>query len=187
MRHSPLIMAACLALPLFITMDAGAAEHLNIKTGLWEITSVMQTSGVPPLPKELLEKMTPAQRAKMRADAQSKPSRDVSRECVTQKDIAKPFSTADADNCKESIVTTTRTTQEVHIVCDREPKGSGTMRITTPNSESMTGSMELKLGSGADAFTVKGDLRGRWLGSDCGEEADDEDSDADGDEDEGTD
>jgi hypothetical protein len=39
----------------------------------------------------------------------------------------------------------------------------------------MSGTLDLKLGEGADAMTVKARLQGRWLDSDCGDEADNDD------------
>jgi hypothetical protein len=33
----------------------------------------------------------------------------------------------------------------------------------------------MKFGEGADVFTMKGTLKGRWLSDDCGDEADDSD------------
>lgn len=165
---------ACASLPLF----AASAEQLNVKTGLWEITSVTRMSGLPPLPKELMDKLTPQQRAAMaaeaKADAAGAPSKDTSRECVTQKDLDQPFESANMEHCKPAKMTTTRTTQEARIVCDGEHKGSGVFRISAPTPETMNGTLDLKIGEGADAFTLKGQLSGRWLGADCGDEADDD-------------
>jgi hypothetical protein len=158
-----------------------AAERLNVKPGLWEITSVTEFSGVPPLPKELMDKLTPEQKAKMVAELKaesSKPSRDTDRECITEKDLDRPFGSADAKNCKQTIVSTTRTSQEARIVCDGETKGSGVLKVSTPTPETMNGTLHLKTGEGPDAFIIKGTLGGRWLSADCGDEAD-SDSDVD--------
>lgn len=173
-NYAKAAVLACVSLPLF----AASAEQLNVKPGLWEITSVTRTSGMLPLPKALMDTLTPQQRAAMAAEAKAdaaNPSKDTSRECITQKDLEKPFHSADMDNCKQSIVATTRTTQEARIVCGGEHKGSGVFRISTPTPETMSGTLDLKVGEGADAFTLKGQLSGRWLGADCGDEADDVD------------
>jgi hypothetical protein len=177
--HKTLMLAAAsLSLPAL----GYSAETLNVKLGLWEITSVTQTRGMPPLPKELLDKLTPAQRREMEADIKAEqakgPDKDTDRECITQKDLERPFETANAKECKQSIVTTTRTSQEVRIVCSGGIPGSGVLKVSTPSPEKMTGSLDLKLGEGADAMTIKSQLQGKWLGSDCGDEADsDEDAD----------
>jgi hypothetical protein len=165
---------------LTVSLLASSAERLNIKTGLWEITSTTQMSGTPQLPKELTANLTPQQRAKMEADfkaASKDPKKDVDRSCITQKDVENPFHGA-SENCKQSIIHTTRTTQEVRLVCAGEPKGSGFIRINTPTPETMTGVMDIKMGEGADALTLKANLTGRWLGADCGEEADTDSDDS---------
>ena len=68
---------------------------------------------MPPLPKELLDKLTPEQRRKMEADIKAGqaegPDRDTDRECITQKDIERPFESSNTKECKQTIVTTTRT------------------------------------------------------------------------------
>lgn len=178
---NPLLRASLLGAGCLCLSSAFAAEKLNIKTGLWEVSSTSQMSGTPVLPKELADKLTPAQRAKMEADfkaAARQPKKDVDRSCITQKDVENPFHGA-SENCKQSIVSTTKTTQEVRLVCTGEPKGTGFIRITTPTPESMTGVMNITMGEGSDVLDFKADLSGRWLGADCGDEADDE-SDAQG-------
>ena len=164
--------AACLLAPLL----AVSAEQLAIKTGLWEIASSTQMSGTPQLPKAVTAKMTPEERAKLEADLKSaakEPKKVVDRSCITKKDVENPFHGA-SDNCKQSIVHTTRTTQEIRLVCSGELQGTGFIRITAPTPESMTGVMDIKMGDGTDALNLKANLTGRWLGAECGEEADDD-------------
>ena len=167
---------ALVALPL--SMVAGAAEQLDIKTGLWEITSVMQISGVPPLSKELLDQMTPEQRRKMEADFKAQaaqgPQVDTDRECITQQDLEQPFESADAEDCKSTIVKTSRTTQEVRLACTGDHQGSGLFKVTTSSRDTMNATLDLKMGAGANTMTIKGTMQGRWLSEDCGDEADDE-------------
>ncbi len=178
---------AALLLTAPTVLGAGAAERLDVKLGLWEMTSIMRFSGIPPLPKELLDKLTPEQRAEMIADltaaAAEEPEEDVSSECITEEDLDKPFKSAD-DDCTQTVVRTTRNTQEIRMTCSGKIKGSGLFRITTPTRESMTGELDLKTGEGPDAFTLKGTIKGRWLGPDCGDEDDDEDMDENDEDDE---
>ena len=172
--------AAVAALSL-TTLSAAGAEKLNVKLGLWEMTSLMRFSGVPPLPKDVLERMPPEQQAKMREDlkaaSEEEPEPDVSSECITQEDLDRPFKSSSSEDCTQTIVRTTKTTQEIRMVCTGKVKGSGLFRVTTPTPETMTGELDLKAGEGPDAFTIKGTIKGRWLGADCGDEDDDEDYD----------
>lgn len=162
-----------------LSVSAAAPERLNVKLGLWEMTSIMRFSGVPPLPKELLDKMTPQQRAKMVADlkaaSEEEPEPETSSECITQEDLDKPFQSANSDECTQTVVRTTRTTQEIRMVCTGKTKGSGLFKVSTPTPEVMNGTLDLKAGDGPDAFVIKGTIKGRWLGPDCGDEEESDD------------
>lgn len=170
---------------LLVAVNAAGAEKLNVKLGLWEMTSISRFSGMPPLPKEVMDKMTPQQRAEMaakiKAAAEEEPEPEVSSECITQEDLDKPFASANADECTQTVVRTTSNTQEIRLACTGKTKGSGVFRVTTPTPETMTGDLDLKLGEGAEVMTISTKLKGRWLGPDCGDE---EDSDEGEDEDE---
>jgi hypothetical protein len=161
-----------------LSVAAAAPERLNVKLGLWEMTSIMRFSGVPPLPKEVMDKMTPQQRAKLAADlkaaSEEEPEPETSSECITQEDLDKPFKSA-AEDCTSTVVRSSRTSQEFRMVCTGKTKGSGTFIVNTPTPETMNGTLDLKAGEGADAFVIKGTIKGRWLGADCGDEDDGDD------------
>jgi hypothetical protein len=151
------------------------ADQLAIKTGLWEVTSVTTSEGMP-LSREVLATLTPQQRASIAASAKEragKPERDTTNECITEQDLREPFRLSDAKSCTQSIVKATSTAQEVHMDCAGERPQAGTLRILTPTPTTMTGTMNLRTGEGSDAFVIKATLAGRWLSADCGDEADD--------------
>lgn len=181
LRTQVALLACCCVAPL-----AMAADKLDVKPGLWEITSSHHITGIPPMPKEWVEKVTPEQRAAMetafKKESEKGPQTDTERECITKEDAERPFDVGDKD-CTQTVVRTTRTTQVVRLSCDGETKGTGELRVTTPTPETMTGSLDLQLGDGKDAMKVKSEIKGRWLGPDCGDEADSE-GDAADDEDE---
>jgi hypothetical protein len=171
------LLACCCAAPLAL-----AADKLDVKPGLWEITSSHQITGIPPMPKEWADKVTPEQRAAMEAafrkESAKGPQTETQRECITKEDAEKPFDIGDK-NCTQTVERTTRTTQVVRLTCTGATKGSGELRVTTPTPETMTGSLDLQLGDGKDPMRVKSELKGRWLGADCGDEGDEADDDGD--------
>ena len=173
-RRSLALAAGCACLPLI----ALSADRLNVKVGLWEISSRTLMSGMPPIPKELIATMTPEQRAQMEAQFKAEiakgPIERTDRECITQKDLDHPFSSSNTENCKQTIAQATGTMQEIRLVCTGDQKGTGAFRVTAPTPESMTGDLDLKLGEGKEVMTVKSQLKGRWIGADCGDEADDD-------------
>ena len=174
MRVRLVFLALALATPL-----VAHADKLNAKPGLWEITSKHVISGAPPVPKELADKLTPEQRAQMEAafrkEAQQGLKTDVERECITKEKMERPFEAPDSKECKQTIVRTTATTQEVRLECQGEYQGSGIFKVTTPTPESMTGTLDFQHGTGAEVMKVKSDIKGRWLGPDCGDEDDNDD------------
>lgn len=186
-RNHLIATIACLLVPALTS----GAEKLNVKTGLWETKSSLQFSGMP-VPKELRQKLTPEQLAKMRADlaaeAAKGPIRETSRDCVTAKDLENPFASSNTKDCKQTIVNTTRTSQEARLVCDGDYKGTGVLKIQAPTPEAMNGTLDIKMSDGTETFTMKGTLSGRWVSADCGEEdegdADENEEPADDEEDE---
>jgi hypothetical protein len=177
------LIGCCCVAPLAV-----AADKLDVKPGLWEITSTHQITGIPPMPKEWADKVTPEQRAAMetafKKEAEKGPQTDTETECITKQQAEQPFDVGDTKDCTQKVVRTTRTTQEVHLTCTGEVQGTGVLRVTTPTPETMTGSLDLQLGDDKDAMKVKSQLKGRWLGPDCGDEDDSEDDSRTDDEDE---
>ena len=47
-------------------------QPLDVKTGQWESTMTGQTTGMPPIPDDVLNRMTPEQRAKIQAAMQAR-------------------------------------------------------------------------------------------------------------------
>src|SRR5258705_225126 len=70
-----------------------AGPSMDVKTGLWEITSTGATTGAPPIPPEALAQMTPEQRAKMESAMRAEIARNnqshVSKSCITQRQLEK--------------------------------------------------------------------------------------------------
>src|SRR5690348_9441337 len=90
MKISSVLLAGACAGILGVA-SAQAGSTLNVKLGLWEMTTMGEVSGAPPIPPEALARMTPEQRARMQAAMtaslaqQNKPK--VRKYCVTQKDL----------------------------------------------------------------------------------------------------
>src|SRR5215216_5859975 len=114
LRTCTILLGCCCAASL-----AAAADKLEVKPGLWEITSSHHITGIPPMPKEWQEKVTPEQRAAMetafKKESERGPQTDTERECISKEKAERPFDVGDAKDCTQKVVRTTRTTQEVHL------------------------------------------------------------------------
>jgi Protein of unknown function (DUF3617) len=110
-----------LASALFCAGTLVAQTPLNVKTGEWESTLTNETTGQMPIPQEMIDKMTPEQRAKMEAMMKARgmqgPRTTVTKHCVKKEDLDKPFGN-DNKSCKQNIVTSSATKQEIHLECD---------------------------------------------------------------------
>ena len=66
MRHGMKMLGLAAGLIAGAATLASAAS-LDVATGLWEVTSQGETSGLPPIPPEVLAKMTLEQQQKVKA------------------------------------------------------------------------------------------------------------------------
>src|SRR5437763_9100001 len=142
-----------------ILLAHAAGPSLDVKTGLWEITSTGAMTGAPPIPPEALAQMTPEQRAKMESAMQAAISRNnqphVSKSCITQKQLEKApnFAEQHDKSCKQTIVTRTSSVVETRIECSGPQKMSGTFRLKALSRDAIRRQVSIALSSGAKAMS----------------------------------
>ena len=166
----------CLVLILFTTlMWAGdAAAPFNMKLGLWEVTTTTSMRGAPPIPADILDKMTPEQRARMEQSMQAMggaPRTHTEKTCETKEKLDKDllFKSKD-DNCTRTPVTSTTSTVEMKIHCtSKDQTTDGTMRFDAINPENVKGVMDMTSSGGGHEMKVKIDFAAHWLGPVCGD------------------
>jgi hypothetical protein len=152
-----------------------AAENtpLNVKPGLWEVTSDSEHSGTPPIPAEALARMSPEQRAKLEAAMQQSmgPQHRVAKRCVTQADIDKGF--ADMEhmghgNCTQNVASSTSTLRAGTFSCTGPENTSGTYRVEARSRESVVANWDVTTSNAGNTMKMKSAMQGKWLGADCG-------------------
>jgi uncharacterized protein DUF3617 len=157
-----------------ILLAHAAGPSLDVKTGLWEITSIGATTGAPPIPPEALAQMTPEQRAKMESAMRAAIARNnqshVSKSCITQRQLEKApdFAEQHDKSCKQTVVTRTAAVVETRVECSGPQKRSGTFRFQALSRETIRGEVSMVLSGGDKTMTSKFTLDGKWLGADCG-------------------
>jgi hypothetical protein len=148
---------------------------LNVKTGEWESTITNETSGQLPVPQEMIDKMTPEQRAKMEAMMKARgmqgPRTSVNKHCVKKEDLDKPFAKNDENKaCKQTVLTSSSTKQEVHMECEMGGgKQVGTLKLEALDSSTVKGSMQMVASNGARTMNVNSTFSAKWLGPACTE------------------
>lgn len=151
---------------------AWGAATLDVKTGLWEMTSVGESSGRPPIPAEALAKLTPEQRAKveqqMAASMAAANQPHVRKECITQKALERGLNFADRPNCKSTVLSSTPRMLDVAMECSGAQQMKGKFHFEAPNRETIAGDTNMVMTDGTNAMTMKFKINGKWQGSDCG-------------------
>ncbi len=151
------------------------SQRLNIKTGLWENTTTIDQQGKVPIPAEMLERLSPDQRARMEARMKAQPNEHThtytDKQCVTEKDLDNDalFSKPPAQGCTRQVVNFTSTSAEVHYVCEMDgAKGDGTVKVQVLNPENVKGSGQIHAIAYGQPINSNSSFTARWLGSDCG-------------------
>ena len=177
--RGPRVISTVIAISVCGLFSALAAENtpLQVKPGLWEITSEGQNSGTPPIPPEVLAQMTPEQRAQMEAHLKEmmaqQAQRRVTKRCVTQQDIDHGFDKFDErtrDKCTRTVTRSTSTLMEGRVQCTGSTTyTSGTYHFEAPNPQTFNGSFDMTVGDASHTMKIKRDMHGKWLSADCGD------------------
>jgi hypothetical protein len=175
-------MVRFLSLAMICGAAVWAAESytpLDVKTGQWETTMTVQNSGMPPVPQEVLDRLTPEQRAKMeemmKARASQGPRTNTSKSCLRKEDLEKPLLFGkDQSACKPTIVNSSRSKEEVKIDCNQASgsssiKGMGTFNIEAVNSETVKINSQMTTGDGTHTMVIKMSGTSKWVGPVCTE------------------
>jgi hypothetical protein len=154
---------------------ADTITPLDVKLGQWESTMTMETTGLPPIPPEVLDRLPPEQRAKMeerlKANASKGPKTTVHKNCLKKEDLDKALSFGNQEKaCTRTIVTSNRSKQEIHMECAvGGGKQTGTIRVEAINSENVKGSTEMTMTGAGRTMNMNSSFTAKWLGPTCTE------------------
>jgi hypothetical protein len=142
--------------------------NLDVKLGLWEITSVSQNSGMPSIDTS---KMSPEMRERVEAAMKGRAGTGTphtNRTCITKEKLQdnKMFDPQSAQNCKRTILTNSRTVAEVKIECQNEKYPiNGTLRFEMTSRDTMKGLVKMSGGP----MNMNTTMTGKWLSDSCGD------------------
>ena len=168
------VLVALILLACTSVWAADELKPLDVKLGLWETTSSVQTSGMPPvnIPPDALARMTPDQRAKVEAmmKGQGSPRTSTVKSCMTPEKM-KRSEFYEQKQCTKTVVTSTGSRLEMRMHCTMEggAKADGTVRVERISSESTRGSVQMTSTSGDHTMNMNSTFTSKWLGPDCGE------------------
>ena len=167
-------VALCSGAVLAAATAVAATTTLGVEPGLWEVTTKVDMSGgMSAVPPEVYDRMSPSQRAQIEARMDQSRQPQTKRECITRAQIEKGLHLADESRgrCRTTLVSSSRSAMVVKVACSGNMSSStGTMRFAATDGKTMTGRFEMSATSTRSdtAIAIKGTMRGRWLGADCG-------------------
>jgi hypothetical protein len=150
-----------------------AAQKLDVKMGLWEATTLVQTSGMPPMDTSTL---TPQQRAQLEAATAAAGKMaarpHVVKECLTKEKMAKGglFQQDKQDNCTHTVLTDTAAELGVKFSCsagDGETT-SGEWHFQATSPESVKGTGQMTMARGAQSMKASTSVTAKWISASCG-------------------
>lgn len=157
------------------------AQSLDVRTGLWEITTKRSTTGMPELPSmpnmppEMLARLPPAQRVQienmMKTRRKVAPGVQVHKTCITQASLDKTpdFGPVKRDCTRTRDSRSARGWQVQQVCRVGGSKQTMNIRYDVVNRETIKGIVDIAMRDGADTITMKQEMQGRWLGADCGD------------------
>jgi len=169
-----------LALIVFSSVTLWAADtitRLNLKEGLWEMTSTHTMTGMPPIPADALAKLPPEQRARMEAAMKQSgagvPKTDVRKHCITKEKLEKQSAfDENRKDCTRTIVSSTGSKLEMKIHCEgkeQQMSMDGAFVVEVVSSDSAKGSMHTVSSGNGRTMNMDFTFSSKYLGPGCGD------------------
>ncbi|MBZ5700654.1 MAG: DUF3617 domain-containing protein [Acidobacteriia bacterium] len=157
---------------VLVAMAGDKVQPLNIKTGLWQVTITSAVSGRPPVPADVLARMSPEQRARyeaaMKKMVSAAPKTTTHNNCVTKEQLNKdPFSD-EKKSCTRTVLKSTGSRMEIREVCEGNGvKSDITIQIEALNSENVKGVGHVTAAGGDKSMNINTNFTGKWIGAVC--------------------
>lgn len=166
------LVGVVLALSLSL-WPANKMRLLDIRPGLWQTTVITTNSDELVLPAEMLNRLTPEQRARLEARREADSGKTRTRtykRCLTRKQLANPDFTKDAQ-CTWTTLLSTGTRIKESVLCNykdfgRKLRGSG--EFVALDREHVNGSVHMSASGSGRAMDTTSNFSSKWLGSRCG-------------------
>src|SRR5215475_407360 len=162
-------VAALAALIVALPLAPGQAQQvaLNVKPGLWQMTSHEMMSG------QILDdaQLTAEQRAKLEA-LMGKPMQPrLYKECLTAEKLQQGLQqqAPAGATCQRSVQSNTPTDLQMRNQCT-EAKGTRVLSVHVQTSEpqSLASAVTMAITQNGKTMTIQNDIQGKWLSADCG-------------------
>lgn len=151
----------------------GRAEALDIKTGAWETTATTTIKGML-IPKEMLEKMPPEQRARVEQqmlERAAKPNTHTMRSCVTKENLDRSeLLKSENPKCTRTVISHSARKLEVEEACPPPQATKSHYTLVAKSAESYVSTIDVIQSEGGKIHV---DMSGHWLSAACEKGVDD--------------
>ena len=162
-----------LLLSSFLTVGAvDKGQPLNVKAGLWEVTTTGAAGKDVMLSAAVLEKLTPEQRARIeeriRASKSDAVKTKIKKQCLTREQLQRgiPFRPG-GKSCTWTPLTSTSSELEMRGDCvDQGFKAEARLRIEALSPEQAEGSLQF-LTNGENSTATTSTFKAKWIGPQC--------------------
>jgi len=149
---------------------AAQAPALDVKMGLWEITSTINVGGAMPVPDT--SGMTPEQKQRMESamrGVMGQPT--VTKTCMTREKFndSNFMSSGSDGTCKQVLTTNTATALDGTVTCTGDRAMTGEMHVRASSPTAFAGTMKMNAAAAGRPMAVDVKMQGKWLGADCGD------------------
>ena len=178
---------------MIVVAAIGSSAHaadlkLNVKPGLWEVTSASQMAGQMgqmQMPDSVMQNMTPERRAQMEAMMKNMAARAAQprtrQRCITEEQLKRDaaFGEAQRTDCKQTVTTNSASDWEVHAQCSGDGRQSDiTAHFHADSSTSVTGTVDMAITADGRSMNGKNTISAKWVSADCGDVKPDDVKDA---------
>jgi len=175
-----MICFAALLLSPLLLLAADNYTPLNVKAGLWQVSSTHTASGLPPITPDMqarLAQMTPEQRARIEEMMKSRfggtPQTTTYKKCVTTKNLnTNPWANGSDEKCSWTVRNSTSTDMEVQgSSCaagkDQGMKTDVNIKFHVVDPENVKASMQGTSTGNGHTVNISGTYTGKWIGATC--------------------
>jgi len=162
-----------LTLGVFPACAIAQYHPLNVKTGQWQTTVLVNSGGSLALSSGQMAKLTPEQRARvesaMKQASKPKTTTHTNQDCLTQDELNKgtPFKSGDKQ-CTQKVLNSTSSTLNVEQDCAEESMTTKTiMLIEAISPEIVKGTGTVTATSEGHTFASNITFTSQWLSSTC--------------------
>lgn len=149
---------------------AAPAQSMNVKAGGWETTYTTRADlpGMPLEMEKMMERLTPAQRAKSEAQfRESWNQTSMAKTCLTKSDLAEMAKGPDDDNssCKRANVKVSSTRWEADMNCEHGRSGHAV--FNAPSSNKVSGNIVMRMPTSKGDGKTTIEISARWASASC--------------------